>query len=309
MNISLDRSAFIPDVFKSITVRQWLVVILLIVSSFHLLRQHILRRNYPPIPWNLPLLGNLPWIIWTLYWSGVPPYECLRRLRYKYGNVFALNLCGQLVVFVNDFASIKEAFNNTCLCDRPEILKFKKLNGNKGIAFANGTAWTQQRRFTQTTFRSLGVGKTRFEELIAIETDKLIEAIKRYDGAMFDPQDLLLNVSSNVINLAIFGKRYEYDDEEFLRLQRLTKRQAELLVRIFPFMFLSFLQYIPSIKAVREFEANSPIVSSFIHDFIQEHKTHSILTIFETTRMFSSMNLNYKMATLPVNYLALTKQI
>ena len=89
---------------------------------------------------------------------------------------------------------------------------------------------------------------------------------------MFDPQDLLLNITSNVICLTIFGKRFEYDDEDFCRLQKLTKRQAKLLVQAFPFIFLPFLRFIPS-KILDEIEANGKAVGSITHDFIQKHKT------------------------------------
>ncbi len=140
-----------------------------------------------------------------------------------------------------------------------------------GIAFANGAVWTQQRRFTQATLRSLGVGRNRFEHLITMEIEKLMEEIDQYDGRWFDPQDLLLNTSSNVISLAMFGKRYEYDDEKFRRLQRLTKRQAELIVQIFLFIFVPFLSLFPW-KKVAEFEANTRVVGSFINESIQQHK-------------------------------------
>ena len=126
------------DFFQSaLTLREWLLLLIVLAVVYHTVRQMVIARNYPPTPWNLPVVGNLPWITWGIVRSGLPVYEYLRRLRYTYGNVYALNLCGQLVVFVNDYQSMKEAFNNPNLCDRPKMLRFKKESDFKrGEKFA-----------------------------------------------------------------------------------------------------------------------------------------------------------------------------
>ena len=70
-------------------------------------------KNLPPGPPSLPLLGGTLSLLWGFYNAGVPAYEYLgRNLKNLYGRVYSLNVCGQLVVFINDYQSIDKAFQD-----------------------------------------------------------------------------------------------------------------------------------------------------------------------------------------------------
>ena len=62
--------------------------------------------------------------------SGLLPHEALAHLGRRYGNIFSMTLAGQLVIVLNDYDSIKEAFTNEDLLDRPKSELFEK--GFKG---------------------------------------------------------------------------------------------------------------------------------------------------------------------------------
>ncbi len=77
-------------------------------------------RNLPPGPTAIPLIGSVPSLIWGIYRAGEPAYEYLgRTLKKIYGSVYLLDICGQLVIFINDYQSINKAFQDPVMANRP----------------------------------------------------------------------------------------------------------------------------------------------------------------------------------------------
>ncbi|KAH6928519.1 hypothetical protein HPB50_016856 [Hyalomma asiaticum] len=75
------------------------------------------RKDLPPGPYGLPLLG---------YLLSMPrDHHGVEALRKKYGNVFGLHLGSRYVVFLCNFNSVKEAFSQDALLNRPEEFPFK----------------------------------------------------------------------------------------------------------------------------------------------------------------------------------------
>lgn len=87
------------------------------------------RKNLPPGPVGWPVLGYIPNLA-VLALSGQLPHVVLANLGRRYGNVFSMTLGGQLVVILNDYDTIKEAFSTDDFSDRPRSELFEK--GFKG---------------------------------------------------------------------------------------------------------------------------------------------------------------------------------
>ena len=98
-----------------------------------------------------------------------------------------------------------------------------------GIAFGNGNVWRIQRRFTLATFRNFGMGKSKFEDKIAEESQFLMEEFANHMHEQFDPAHVLKNAISNVTCSVIFGKRFQYSDQEFKKALNIIDRQLKLL--------------------------------------------------------------------------------
>ena len=112
---------------------QFVAVFFIFISTIYLCRKSSELQKLLPVPWNLPVVGSLPWLILSLIRLRLPVYEFMRRLRYTYGSVYAFNMCGTVVVVLNDFQAVKKAMDSPYVCDRPPLQGiFGKVGPDKG---------------------------------------------------------------------------------------------------------------------------------------------------------------------------------
>ncbi|XP_038059755.1 cytochrome P450 2J6-like [Patiria miniata] len=180
-------------------------------------------KDLPPGPWGVPVLGLLPRVFLELR-RGSHPHLLFAEYAKRYGPVFRARVVNKMLVVLNDHESVKQAFLNPNLSDRPPNTLIAEAMKSEGVAMASGEPWKDLRRFSLTVLRSLGVGKSSFEEQIGQEAKALVEEMTSYDGKPFDPKYLFGNAVGNVICSAVLGKRYEYSDEEFTHLMHVIHK-------------------------------------------------------------------------------------
>uniref|UniRef100_A0A4W3HA66 Cytochrome P450, family 2, subfamily U, polypeptide 1 n=1 Tax=Callorhinchus milii TaxID=7868 RepID=A0A4W3HA66_CALMI len=143
-----------------------------------------------------------------------------------------------------------------------------------GIVFAPyGPVWKQQRRFSLLTLRHFGLGKLDLEPHIIKELHFVKSEISNASGAAFCPSHVINNAVSNIICSMCFGKRFNYDDEEFKTLLRLIVRGMKLasnspamLINVFPLLkYLPFGPFKEVTQAVRD-------VTAFLKNIIAQHR-------------------------------------
>nr|DBA20607.1 TPA: hypothetical protein GDO54_017367 [Pyxicephalus adspersus] len=186
------------------------------------------RRNLPPGPTPLPVIGNL------LQIKRGEMVKSLIEVGNRYGPVYTLYFGHRPIVILNGYTAVKEA-----LVDRGEEFSgclqwTKSLMGGKvrvqveemlfegsGVVFSNGERWKQLRRFSLTTLRNFGMGKRSIEERIQEEAQCLIKELHNFKQKPLDPRNILVQAISNVICSVVFGNRFEYEDLKFLKLLNL----------------------------------------------------------------------------------------
>ncbi|XP_012512415.1 PREDICTED: cytochrome P450 2B6-like [Propithecus coquereli] len=187
------------------------------------------RGYLPPGPHPLPFLGNL------LQMDRGGLLKSFLRLREKYGDVFTVYLGQRPAVMLCGIEAIKEALVDQAedFSGRGKIATVEPVLQGYGVVFANGDRWKALRRFSVATMRDFGMGKRSVEERIQEEAQCLVEELRKSKGALLNPIFLFHCITSNIICSIVFGKRFDYKDEEFLRLQDLFYQSFSLVSSLY----------------------------------------------------------------------------
>ncbi|CAH2300797.1 cytochrome P450 2U1 [Pelobates cultripes] len=261
----------------------------------------LLSLNTPPGPTPLPIIGNFAFMLlpeWLLSVLDlgleidrsrmVPaggkrgaafryPHIILTNMAKTYGNVYSLYIGNQLLVILNDFDTVKDAMVNhsEVFSDRPSVPMVNIITKRKGIVFAKyGPIWRQQRRFSHTTLRHFGLGKLSLEPKIIEEFKYVKEELLKFGREPFSPFQIINNAVSNVICSISFGKRFNYEDEEFKTMLRLMSRGLEICLNSEAVMsnICSWLYYLP-FGPFKELRQTVIDITAFLKKIIEEHKT------------------------------------
>ncbi|NXM75185.1 CP2K1 protein, partial [Serilophus lunatus] len=197
------------------------------------------RKNFPPGPRALPIIGNLH------LFDLKRPYRTYFQLSKEYGPVFSVQMGPRKVVVISGYETVKEALVNQAdaFAERPKIPVFDDLTKGNGVIFAHGENWKVMRRFTLTTLRDFGMGKKAIEDRIVEEYEYLADTFASLEGKPFDASRIINAAVANIIVSILLGKRFEYQDSKFVRLLNLTTESMRLagkplatLYNIFPYL-------------------------------------------------------------------------
>ncbi|CAJ0962449.1 unnamed protein product, partial [Mesorhabditis belari] len=149
------------------------------------------RRNFPPGPTPLPIVGNLLEVL-----LKSPGYEAYQRWKRDFGAVHTYWICGLPIVSIADYEIIKETF----------------IKDGENL--------------TLHTLRDFGMGRNIMEERVMIEVDFLLERLATQKENVYMQNEFDIAVGS-VINNILFGYRF---DEEHLHEFDLLKAALRQLV-------------------------------------------------------------------------------
>ncbi|KAL3047704.1 hypothetical protein OYC64_021811 [Pagothenia borchgrevinki] len=109
-----------------------------------------------------------------------------------------------------------------------------------GIVFSSGNIWKQQRRFALSTLRIFGFGKKSLEPIVLDEFTYCAQYFNSFKGKPLNPHIVLNNTVSNIICFLVFGHRFEYGDEKFIKLMEWFSESLEIEGSIWAKLFNSF---------------------------------------------------------------------
>ncbi|XP_069071502.1 cytochrome P450 2J4-like [Pleurodeles waltl] len=251
-----------------------LIVLFLTILIAHYLKLQWSRRQYPPGPTPLPIIGNL----WTL--NFMLHHEILTQLAKTYGNIFTVWLGHKPVTVLNGCQSIRDALisHSEELAGRPTTPTYQGLTSGKGVIFSSGHIWKQQRRFGLMTLRNLGLGKNSLEARIQEEAKSLVEFFALIKGKSLDPSPAIIHSVGNVISAVIFGHCFSRDDKEFHQLLEandvVAKRLASPWNRVFD-VFPWLMQRLPGPH--QDIFKSNAILEEFLKKEIRSHKENGAL--------------------------------
>ncbi|XP_067322186.1 cytochrome P450 2J4-like [Anolis sagrei] len=248
-----------------------LIVLLPILLLLYFLKLLWSRRHYPPGPLAFPIIGGL----WRIAFEKEIDDMTLIKVAKQYGNVFTFWLGDFPMVFLSGFDAVKEGLvdHSEELLDRQVTPFFEKLTQGKGVGFASGHAWKQQRRLSQMALAKLGVGKRTMEGKIEDEAQQLVEIFASEKGKPFDPALIITNSVSNVATSLIFGYRWSIEDPTFKKLVKAIEYTLSFGLTFFYAlyeMFPSIMDRLPG-PHKKAFES-AEILLSLSKEELRKHK-------------------------------------
>ncbi|ODM98555.1 Methyl farnesoate epoxidase [Orchesella cincta] len=198
------------------------------------------ESRYPPGPTPLPLLGNLHQI-------GRDPLKAFQQWAKQYGPIYTVRMGSNHTIVINDHKLLKELFSDNASTgrdnDNPVFNAFSKTSG---IINAEGPTWVEQRRFTVSKLRDMGLLKRSIESLILTEVKSLLKVLERNAGKPLSENRMFNGAVVNTLWGIVSGERSEWDAEVE---PEILKRAGELVPSInrvssTGLIFAPFLRYI-----------------------------------------------------------------
>ncbi|XP_069500537.1 cytochrome P450 2F2-like isoform X1 [Ambystoma mexicanum] len=230
------------------------------------------RRQLPPGPRPLPLIGNL------LHVKLNDIVRSLMELHKKYGPVYTIYLGNKPCLVLCGYGAMKEALIDHAddFADRGVYPVFLSCTKGQGIAFNNGEKWKELRRFSLTTLRNFGMGKRSIEERIQEEAQFLVKEFKNTKMAPIEPTIYFSRTVSNIICSVVFGKRFQYDDQRLLDIVNSIGGNFQIMSNTWGTMYNIYpdiMNYLPGLH--QRIFTNFNKISKVILDGIKSHlRTH-----------------------------------
>lgn len=248
-----------------------LTTVLLFIVVAYITWKYFQGFNLPPGPWGLPIVGYLPFM------PKGNPENVLNDLCKKYGNVMSVRFGSKLVIILDDYDAIKEAYvkQGDIFSGRPQNPTMLIAENDFGITVSDGAPWREHRRFVMSSLRDYGMGKLSLEPRLMEEVHAFLDIMASQNGAPFDFSNALGMSTANIISTLEFGKRFDYNDGRFSRLRTMLDEMMESFSTIdmrvtFPWIkYLPFSDRITNLKRLIQLDN---AVKLFVNDQIEEHK-------------------------------------
>uniref|UniRef100_A0A4W5QU80 Cytochrome P450 1A n=1 Tax=Hucho hucho TaxID=62062 RepID=A0A4W5QU80_9TELE len=236
------------------------------------------KGTLPPGPTPWPLVGNL-------FQMGDQIHLSLTRLRLQYGDVFQMRMGSLVVVVLSGYATIRQALvrQGEAFAGRPDLFTFSAVANGTSMTFSEkyGPAWVLHKKLCKNALRSFSQAEPRgpdttclLEEHVCAEAAGMVEAIwersEASDGLGLDPVVPLVTSVANVVCALCFGKRYDYNDKEFLTIVHINNEVLRIFAAGNMADFFPVFRYLPS-PSLRKMVQHIRRMNSFMEHNIEEH--------------------------------------
>uniref|UniRef100_A0AC35ET93 Cytochrome P450 n=1 Tax=Panagrolaimus sp. PS1159 TaxID=55785 RepID=A0AC35ET93_9BILA len=252
-----------------------LIILFLIFGLWIFHNYYWKRKDLPPGPPPLPLIGN----VLSINKHGLEKF--FTGLKNDYGDIHTFWFGETPVVSINDVPTILETFvkDGETYAGRPIHMLVNDMtrHGRNGLIFTDGPVWREHRRFALHVLRDFGMGKNLMQERVLDEVTTLIEGIKKQIATgknEISIQNAIEIGVGSVINALLFGYSFtKHKPDQFYELKAYLKDfmrgVGNPLVRFCdrnPLMFkaLPFLY--------REVTRTSNLLESFFMNQLEAHK-------------------------------------
>ncbi|XP_038882511.1 cytochrome P450 81Q32-like [Benincasa hispida] len=245
--------------------------LIFLLFAFNLRR----RRNLPPSPPSLPIIGHL-------HYLKIPVHRTFQNLSAKYGPVISLWFGSRLVVVVSSLTVVEECFtkNDIVLANRPRLLvgKYIGYNHTTMVASPYGDHWRNLRRIGAIEIFSAS-RLNKFAGIRSDEVKRLLRKLSRNSMHGFSKVHMQSAISELTFNISMrmaAGKRYfgeEVTDEvEAKQFRELIKQVVALGGVSNPGDFIPMMNWIPN-GFKRKVSRLAKRMDAFLQELIDEHRS------------------------------------
>ncbi|XP_044256231.1 probable cytochrome P450 305a1 [Tribolium madens] len=254
----------------------WLAVILFFIFlATYVIQQVKKPLNFPPGPYWLPFVGNLPQLK-KLSKSLGGQHLALSHLAKEYDtNVLGLKLGNDYVVTVFTYPLIRDVLISEEFEGRPDnfFLRLRCMGKKRGITCTEGEEWNTLRNFVNRHLRSLGFGKKPMEKMIQAEICEILAILKK-DGSDIQVDKFLAPCVLSVIWTLITGEKISRENnqlDELLDLFNLRSKAFDMTggtLTQYPWL----RHFLPDWSGFNLIKSVNASLKNLFMKYIQEHK-------------------------------------
>ncbi|NXP96447.1 CP1A5 protein, partial [Passerina amoena] len=277
------------------------VLLLLLLQRLRAAVPAGLRR--PPGPRGYPVLGNVLEL-------RTDTHLALTRLSRRYGDVMEVRIGTRPVLVLSGLDTIRQALvkQGEDFMGRPDLYSFRFVTDGQSLTFSpdSGEVWKARRRLAQSALKSFSIAPSPtascsclLEEHVSKEAEYLVTKFLQLmdEQKRFEPYRYLAVSVTNVICAMCFGKRYEHEDQELLRLVNSSEEFTAVAGAGNPADFIPLLRYLPS-RSMKLFIDFNRYFLSFLQKRVKEHyETYDENNIRDITDSLIEQCLDKKLGT------------
>lgn len=251
--------------FQSLQTLLFLFSSIILMIFIHLKFPFYLRtkKNLPPSPRKLPIIGNI-------HQLGSCPHRSLHALSQKHGPLMLLHF-GSVATLVASSAKVAQEILKThdlSFCSRPNLNIISILiYGCKDIAFSPyGEYWRQLKSVAVLHLLSNTRVKS-FQKVREQELGLVIGMLEKSSGSLVDISALLFSFSNRIACKVAMGRTYDGS-----KLIHLLKHFFDLLTVVNVGTFIPWLRWVDRLSGlVGRAEKNAKEFDEFLESIIEEH--------------------------------------
>ncbi|KAJ1414507.1 Cytochrome P450 [Sesbania bispinosa] len=236
-----------------------------------------IKKNLPPSPPYLPILGNL-------HQLKQPFHRSFHSLSQKYGQIFSVWFGSRFVVVVSSASAVQECFTkyDIVLANRPRVLigKYIGYNYTTVAVSSYGDHWRNLRRILSLEVLS----SHRLNTFLEVRRDEIMRLIQklgqhsRNDFARVELKTMFSEMTFNTIMRMVSGKRYYGEDcdvsdvEEAKQFREIIRETVMLGGASNPGDFIPLVRWFDFDGLEKRLKRISKRTDAFLQGLIDEHR-------------------------------------
>ncbi|XP_059658926.1 cytochrome P450 736A117-like [Cornus florida] len=226
------------------------------------------KRNLPPSPPKLPIIGNL-------HQLGVFPHRSLRSLAQQYGPLILLHFGSKPVLFVSSADAAREIMktHDLIFSNRPKSSILRRVFYDKDVAFTPyGEYWRQVKSICVLNLLSNRRVQS-FHRVREEETALLIEKIKHAaSSSPVDLSEMIVSLTNDVVCRVALGRKYSRISKSGRKFKDLLRDIGELMGEFNLGDYILWLAWLNQINGLNaRVEKIAKELDEFLEGVIEDH--------------------------------------